>query len=173
MNKIYIQHLKTNYGELLLGSFNDQLCLCDWYYRRMRTNIDKRIRTNLNAEYIEQPCELLDETIRQLGEYFDHQRGQFELPLLIIGTSFQKSAWNSLNNIPYGSTYTYLQMATVIDNKKAVRAVANAIGANAISIIIPCHRVIGSNGELIGYAGGLPAKRKLLTLEKEQITTEL
>jgi len=165
MSSISIQHYKTPYGALLLGSFNGQLCLCDWQYRRMRTSIDKRIKTALKAAYAEQPCALLDETVRQLNEYFNQQRKQFDLPLLMLGTDFQKSVWNALLTIPYGSTSSYLELANNISQAKAVRAVASANGANAMSIIIPCHRVIGSNGELTGYAGGLPAKKKLLALE--------
>ena len=165
MSSVSIQHYKTPYGELLLGSFNGQLCLCDWQCRRMRTSIDKRIKTALKATYVEQPCTLLDETVRQLNEYFNQQRKQFDLPLLMLGTDFQHAVWNALLTIPYGSTRSYLELANNISNSKAVRAVANANGANAMSIIIPCHRVIGGNGQLTGYAGGLLAKKKLLALE--------
>ncbi|MEO1889625.1 MAG: methylated-DNA--[protein]-cysteine S-methyltransferase [Cycloclasticus sp.] len=133
----------------------------------MRTTIDKRIQTALKAEYIEQACPTIDETIRQLDEYFAHQREQFDLPLLMLGTDFQQSVWNALLSIPYGTTQSYLELANSIGNKKAVRAVATANGANAMSIVIPCHRVIGSNGELTGYAGGLSAKKRLLSLEQD------
>ena len=166
MNKITTQSYKTSYGELLLGSLNEQLCLCDWQYRRMRTTIDKRIQTALNATYIEQTSDVIDNTISQLDEYFQQDRTQFDIPLLMAGTDFQQSVWKALINIPYGTTTSYLELANIIVNKKAVRAVASANGANAMSIIIPCHRVIGSNGELTGYAGGLATKKRLLTLEK-------
>ena len=86
----------------------------------------------------------------------------------MVGTDFQKSVWNALLKVPYGTTSSYLQLAKVINNAKAVRAVASANGANSMAIIIPCHRIIGSNGELVGYAGGLPIKKRLLTLEKKQ-----
>lgn len=165
MSSVSIQHYKTPYGELLLGSFNEQLCLCDWRYRRMRTSIDKRIKTALKTDYVEQPCALLDETARQLNEYFTQQLKQFDLPLLMLGTEFQQTVWNALLTIPYGATSSYLELANNISNPKAVRAVASANGANAMSVIIPCHRVIGSNGKLTGYAGGLLAKKKLLALE--------
>ncbi|PCH86029.1 MAG: cysteine methyltransferase [Piscirickettsiaceae bacterium] len=165
MNKIATQSYKTPYGELLLGSFNEQLCLCDWQYRRMRTTIDKRIQTALNATYIEQTSDVINNTISQLNEYFEQKRTQFNISLLMAGTDFQQSVWNALLNIPYGTTSSYLELAASINNKQAVRAVASANGANAMSIIIPCHRVIGSHGELTGYAGGLPAKKRLLTLE--------
>ncbi|KAB2868464.1 MAG: methylated-DNA--[protein]-cysteine S-methyltransferase, partial [Bacteroidales bacterium] len=89
----------------------------------------------------------------------------FELPLLLIGTPFQKSIWNELLKIPYGKTETYMGLSQKLNNTKAIRAVAAANGANAISIIVPCHRIIGSNGELVGYAGGVDVKQKLLRLE--------
>jgi len=95
---------------------------------------------------------------------------QFDVPLQMVGTDFQKSVWEALLNVPYGITSSYLQLAKNIKNEKAVRAVAAANGANSMAIIIPCHRIIGSNGELVGYAGGLPIKKRLLKLE--QITTK-
>jgi methylated-DNA-[protein]-cysteine S-methyltransferase len=166
MNTISTQSYKTPYGELLLGSLNEQLCLCDWQYRRMRTTIDKRIQTLLGAIYIDQTSNVIEHAISQLDEYFQQKRTQFSVPLLMAGTEFQKSVWSVLINIPYGTTSSYLELAKSIKNEKAVRAVASANGANAMSIIIPCHRVIGSNGELTGYAGGLPAKKRLLKLEQ-------
>jgi methylated-DNA-[protein]-cysteine S-methyltransferase len=88
----------------------------------------------------------------------------------MVGTDFQKRVWEALLRVPFGTTSTYLQLAKNIKNEKAVRAVASANGANSMSIIIPCHRIIGSNGKLVGYAGGLPIKKQLLKLE--QITTQ-
>jgi methylated-DNA-[protein]-cysteine S-methyltransferase len=166
MGKINTAQYKTPFGELTLGSFNGQLCLCDWTYRRMRSTIDKRIQTGLDAQYEEKQCVVLNAARSQLDEYFNHKRTQFDLPLLMVGTDFQRSVWNALLNIQYASTASYGELAATINNKKAVRAVASANGANAISIITPCHRIIGSNGELKGYAGGLHTKRHLLTLEQ-------
>jgi methylated-DNA-[protein]-cysteine S-methyltransferase len=100
-----------------------------------------------------------------MKDYFAHERKDFNIPLLTVGTDFQKSVWEGLIKIPYGTTASYLELSKNIGNEKAVRAVASANGANAISILIPCHRIIGSNGDLVGYAGGLPAKKKLLELE--------
>ena len=132
----------------------------------MRTTIDNRIRNGLKAEYVENGDELIGEAIEQLDEFLRGDRRRFDIPLLMVGTEFQKSVWNALVKVPYGYTSTYLQLAENANNKKAVRAVASANGANAISLIIPCHRIIGSNGELVGYAGGLPVKKRLLELEK-------
>ncbi len=131
----------------------------------MRNTIDGRISRGLNAEFIESDAPVLRETKRQLDEYFSAERTCFELPLLMIGSDFQKRVWDTLLNVAYGETVSYLGLAERMDNKNAVRAVAGANGANAISIIVPCHRVIGGKGELVGYAGGLKAKEKLLALE--------
>jgi len=163
---ISIQYFKSPLGELIIGSYKGKLCLCDWKYRRMRTSIDKRLQTTLKTNYVEQPCELIDSTIAQLERYFAGELSHFDQPLLMAGTDFQQSVWNALLTIPYGKTTSYLELAKSIKNEKAVRAVASANGANAISIIIPCHRVIGSDGQLTGYAGGLPAKKRLLALEQ-------
>lgn len=107
----------------------------------------------------------LVETAQQLREYFDGQRKKFALPLHFTGTDFQQQVWHALLTIPYGETRSYLQIAQQINNEKSVRAVGAANGKNPISIIAPCHRVIGSSGKLTGFAGGLEAKAFLLQLE--------
>ena len=108
---------------------------------------------------------LLKDACRQLDEYFEGRRQKFDLALNPHGTDFQRSAWESLLRIPYGETMSYLQQAEYIRNPKAMRAIGQANSRNPISIIIPCHRVIGKNGSLTGYAGGLKRKMQLLTLE--------
>ena len=150
---------------MILGSYEGKLCLADWKYRRMRSTIDRRIQNGLKAEYVKQSSKVIEETIKEMEEYFAGERKDFDIPLLILGTDFQKSVWDGLLKIPYGATASYLELSQNIGKEKAIRAVASANGANAISILIPCHRVIGSNGDLVGYAGGLPAKKKLLALE--------
>lgn len=160
-------------GGLILGSFENRLCLCDWHYRTMRAGIDRRIKEGLNAEYVEKSSEIIEEAKIQLNEYFDGIRTEFDLPLLLIGSDFQKEVWNALLQIPYGQTETYLGLSRKLGNEKAIRAVAAANGANAISIIVPCHRIVGSDGKLIGYAGGLAAKKKLLGIEKALIKNQL
>ena len=166
MNHINIQYYKTRIGELILGSTDHKLCLLDYRYRKNRQGIDNRIQKGLMANYIEKDDNVLAETRTQLDEYLCGTRHDFTIPLKMVGSDFQKSVWHALLNVPYGTTSTYSNIAQEINNVKAVRAVANANGANSISIIIPCHRIIGSNGTLVGYAGGLPAKEKLLILEK-------
>ena len=172
MNKISIQYFKTTYGELIMGSFNDKLCLCDWRYRKMRAAIDSRIQKGLNADYQEEDSSLIQNTKKQLNEYFNGERTEFDIPLLMVGTDFQQSVWQQLLQIPYGKTVSYLALAQKMDKKKAIRAIASANGANAISIVVPCHRIIGSDGKLVGYAGGLNTKRKLLLLEKSKDAPE-
>lgn len=162
---IQIQYYQSPCGELILGSYKGKLCLCDWQNEERRKVIDERIQKGLQAQYIEKESETIANAITQLDEYFNHGRKAFDIPLLFIGTDFQKSVWDELLNIPYGTTVSYAGLSERLGNPKAIRAVAAANGANAISIIVPCHRVIGSNQKLTGYAGGLPAKKLLLELE--------
>ena len=105
------------------------------------------------------------QTVLELREYFDRKRTVFTLPLALEGTNFQKEIWRLLRTIPYGETRTYAQLADEIGNRAAIRAVGLANGRNPVSIVVPCHRVIGSDGSLTGYAGGLDRKRFLLDLE--------
>ena len=174
MNKVYIQYYKTNFGELMLGSFKEQLCLCDWQFRKMRDSIDKRICEGLDAYYEDGETDVTQNARQQLEEYFSGKRKNFDVPLLMVGTSFQKKVWNELQKIPFGHSESYLELSRKIGDEKAIRSVAAANGANAISIMIPCHRIIGSDGKLTGYAGGLEVKRKLLQLEmKKQVPDQL
>lgn len=165
MKKIHTQTFKTPFGDLILGAFDNQLCLCDWKYRKMRKSIDARIQAVLNAEFVEGDSPVFSDAINQLQEYFEGKRKTFDLPLLPVGTPFQNQVWKALLQIPFGQTSSYLELSQQLGNPDAIRAVASANGANAISIIIPCHRIIGSDGSLVGYAGGLEAKKKLLLLE--------
>ncbi|HOY50350.1 MAG TPA: methylated-DNA--[protein]-cysteine S-methyltransferase [Prolixibacteraceae bacterium] len=203
MNHIHIQYFKTGIGELILGSFEGQLCMLDYRYRKMRQSVDERIRKGVEAElkflaaeplrnpvpsgtsiwrcsfspsrlkegmrppeFIEQNDEVLSQARRQLEEYLSGNRTRFDLPLLMVGTGFQKAVWTALAEVPYGKTATYLDLAKSLGNEKAVRAVAAANGANALAIVIPCHRIVGSRGELTGYSGGLAVKQRLLQLEQ-------
>lgn len=133
----------------------------------MREKIDVRVQEGLGAKYIQNDSVIYQETKKQLNEYFAGNRREFDLPLLMVGTDFQKIIWHELLKISYSKTISYLEISKQINNIKAIRAVALANSANAISIIIPCHRVIGSDGSLTGYAGGINVKKKLLALEKQ------
>ena len=163
---ISIQFFKTSFGELILGCYGTQLCICDWRYRKMRSAIDKRIQQGLGCRYVEEDTEVIRKARGQLEEYMDGKRMVFDLPLRLVGSDFQVKVWEELLNIPYGKTETYIGLATRVGNPLSVRAVAAANGANALSIMVPCHRVVGSRGELTGYAGGLSTKKKLIQFEK-------
>ncbi|MFV0589346.1 methylated-DNA--[protein]-cysteine S-methyltransferase [Bacteroides reticulotermitis] len=165
-NKIVqIQYYQSPFGELVVGSFEDKLCMCDWTDEKRRITIDRRIQKMLHAGYEVSSSDVIAKTIAQLDEYFARKRTVFDIPLLFVGTDFQKTVWQELLNIPYGKTLSYGALSQKLNNPKAIRAVASANGANPISILVPCHRVIGSDRKLIGYAGGLAAKRGLLELE--------
>ena len=114
-------------------------------------------------------AEYLGETVRQLRAYFAGELEAFDLPLAPQGTPFQLAVWKRLCEIPYGETISYGELARRVGNPNASRAVGLANGSNPIPIVIPCHRVIGSNGKLTGYGGGLPIKEKLLALERRQL----
>ncbi len=150
---------------MIVGSCGDEICLCDWAAGRRRDTNDRRIRHHLEATCEEGTSPAIVRAIAQLDEYFAGRRRTFDLKIRFTGTPFQCSVWSELLKIPYGTTLSYAELARRIGNPKAVRAVASANAANPISILIPCHRVIGSNRDLTGYAGGLDAKKHLLTLE--------
>ncbi len=166
---INISYYKTTIGELIIGSYDDTLCLLDFRYRRMRATVDKRIKRYLKADFFEREDEIIVETKRQLDEYLEGKRDRFEIPLLLLGTEFQKQVWHELLRVPYGQTVTYQDIANRINNPKAFRATASANGANAIAIIVPCHRVIESSGGVGGYGGGVAIKKRLLKLEGKTI----
>lgn len=165
-NRIYIQRYQAPCGGLLLGSFGDRLCLCNWTEEKHPGRVDRRLQSLLDAGYVEEPSDVTQEAARQLDEYFSRCRRAFDMPLLFVGTDFQKKVWERLMEIPYGQTVSYGGMAAGLGVPESVRAVANANGANAISIFAPCHRVIGSDRSLTGYGGGLEAKQFLLSLER-------
>lgn len=164
-NIIRIKRYESPCGVLMLGSFGDKLCLCDWQVEKHRDQVDRRLKRILNAEFEEETSEVIEKAVEQLDEFFAGRRREFDVPLLFVGTDFQKTVWNELLKIPFGKTISYGEMARRIGMPKAVRAVANANGANSMSIFAPCHRVIGSDHSLTGYGGGLDAKRTLLELE--------
>ena len=123
------------------------------------------------AGWVESPKGPIAEAVRQLREYFAGSRTEFDLPLSPEGTEFQRSVWRRLQEIPYGETISYGELAKRVGNPKASRAVGAANGQNPIPIVIPCHRVIGSNGKLTGFGGGLPTKEALLGLEKQSVVS--
>lgn len=165
MKSILCKEYESPMGPLLLGDFQGRLVLCDWKNRKDRSRIDRRLERVFSGTLQGGDSPLLKECEKQLKEYFDSKNRTFDLPCQIAGTEFQSVVWEHLKRIPYGSVCTYRELAIALGRPDALRAVAGAVGANALSLIIPCHRVIGSSGSLTGYAGGLDAKKKLLELE--------
>lgn len=172
-NVIFTTRFSSPCGELLLGSYEDAICLCDWVGRKKRDVIDERIKKGLQGHFVSGTSQAIERAIEQLNEYFHGDRTTFNIPLRTIGSPFQKAVWEHLIGIPFGRTISYYQLSQKMNNTKAIRAVSSANGANAISIFIPCHRVVGTSGELTGYAGGLTCKKKLLELETKHCQTEL
>jgi methylated-DNA-[protein]-cysteine S-methyltransferase len=145
-------------GKLTLVAKNKKLSAVLW-------ENDKPNRVKLGEMHKENDHQVLVETERQLDEYFTGKRNHFDIEMEFTGTEFQKKVWNALLTIPFGETRSYSEIAAQIGNNKAVRAVGAANGRNPISIIAPCHRVIGASGKLTGFAGGLDSKELLLDLE--------
>ncbi len=154
-------------GELVLGSYGERLCLSDWNLESRRSLIDRQLRRSLGAEYEEGTSAVIEQAIEMLNRYFAGETRELHAPLLLAGTEFQRAVWAELLRIPYGLTVSYGEIARRVGNPKGVRAVAAAVGANRLSIFVPCHRVVGSDNKLTGYAGGLAAKRTLLGLERD------
>ena len=164
---VCIQYYNSPCGELILASTGDELCLCDWNGLPCADRNMRRIGRYMHADFCVAPSAVLEETKRQLDEYFAGKRKLFDIQLHPVGTDFQRRVWSALSDIPYGETRSYMEIATRIGHARGVRAVAQAIGANGIGILIPCHRVIGSNSPLTGFAGGLDKKEYLLELERK------
>lgn len=134
---------------------------------KITINNDKLVRVELTDQLSKEDDDYyLERCKNQLREYFDGVREEFSLDYELIGTEFQKQVWSSLREIPFGETTTYLEIAKKIGRPKAVRAVGQAVGANPVAIILPCHRVIGTSGKLVGFAYGLPLKERLLNFEQ-------
>ena len=162
-SEIRYTHLETPLGTTLLAADERGLRLISFAVGRRPER--PRPDWHLDSRQDSQP---FAETIRQLRAYFAGELRDFHLPLSLVGTDFQLLVWRTLCTIPYGETISYGQLATRIGNPKGARAVGLANGSNPIPIVVPCHRVIGSNGSLTGYGGGLEKKKALLALESRQ-----
>ena len=152
MEKVFFYD--TPVGKLCIGEEDDSITRVTW--------------SKVPQEYIQEETELILNCKIQLEEYFAGNRKQFDLPLAPKGTDFQKRVWKALTDIPYGETRTYGKIAAAVGNPKAARAVGMANNKNPIGIIVPCHRVVGADGKLVGYAGGMEKKEWLLNLEQEK-----
>jgi AraC family transcriptional regulator of adaptative response/methylated-DNA-[protein]-cysteine methyltransferase len=165
-NIISVTRILTPLGPMLAGATEEGICLLEFVDRRMLETQIRRLKKLFNAEFVPGTNKHFDVLAKQLKEYFDKNRIIFDVPLQLPGTEFQVKVWEELMKIPFGSTRSYKEQAIALNNPKAVRAVARANGDNRIAIIIPCHRVIGNDGKLVGYGGGIWRKQYLLNLEK-------
>ena len=162
---LHAQIVPTSLGEMLAICSATGLYLLEFVGQARLDSEIRQIAQAKRAAIVFQPHDLLKEVAEQVQSYFSGSLKNFSVPLDFVGTDFQQRVWRILQTIPYGKILSYAEQAAKLGNPKAVRAVAAANGRNKISIIIPCHRVIGSNGTLTGYAGGLSRKQFLLDLE--------
>lgn len=171
-NIILITRLTTPIGPMYACATNEGVCLLEFTDRRMLETEFEDLQRRLNATIIAGENEHLIQLKKELSEYFDGKRKEFTIKLHTPGSVFQQSVWKELKQIPYGETRSYQQQAVALKNPNAVRAVASANGMNRIAIVIPCHRVIGKNGHLTGYGGGLERKKWLLDHERKYTLTK-
>jgi methylated-DNA-[protein]-cysteine S-methyltransferase len=155
---LFYKEIESPVGELKLVASANALVAVLW-------ELERPNRVKLGGLKLDPSHPILLETERQLSEYFAGKRTQFDLPLEPCGTEFQMKVWRALRDIPFGQTRSYLDLAKIVGSSKASRAIGASTGKNPLSIIVPCHRVVGSNGSLTGFAGGLERKAKLLDLE--------
>ena len=162
---VTVTRIPTDLGPMIAGVIDGALCLLEFVDRPMLETQLARLRTVYRAQIIAGDDPTFHEVAAQLDEYFAGRRREFTLPVSLEGTDFQTRVWRELRRIPYGETRTYGDQATALGMPAAARAVGRANGDNRISIVVPCHRVVGANGDLTGYGGGLWRKRYLLDLE--------
>ena len=155
-------------GELVLAACEGRLYACDWQANGRWEATERRLRRYLSVPWEPAEASVVREAVSQLDAYFEHRSRRFSLPIAFCGTSFQQEVWQALLALPYGVRCSYADMARRIGRPSSVRAVASAIAANPLSIVVPCHRVLGADGRLAGYAGGGEAKQWLLAWESDE-----
>jgi len=171
--RVFLTRIPTPVGPMIAGATEEGICLLEFTDRRMLETQLKRIGKALDCVFVPEAHDRTWELETQLADWFAGDRTEFDVPLILAGTPFQETVWKALLDIPFGSTASYADLARTIGNPNAVRAVARANGDNRIAIVIPCHRVIGSDGSLTGYGGGLWRKKKLLEHESGARTIDL
>lgn len=142
MKRIITSSYQSPFGELVLGDYDGSLCLCDWRFRKQRSLIDQRILMLLSSDFMPGETPLILSVKSQLDEYFLSKRKVFDIPLLLAGTDFQKLVWQELLKVGYGTTETYQGLAARLFKQDAIRAIGSANGANALAILVPCHRIV-------------------------------
>jgi AraC family transcriptional regulator of adaptative response/methylated-DNA-[protein]-cysteine methyltransferase len=159
--------IETPLGEMVAGATDEGVCLLEFHDRKMLPTEYKDLVKLLNTTIQEGENRHLKTLKKQLKEYFNGKRKEFSIPLITPGSEFQQAVWKELQNIHFGSTRSYQEQAVALNMPDSIRAVANANGMNRIAIVIPCHRVIGSDGRLTGYGGGLRRKKWLIDHERK------
>lgn len=168
-NVILMSRTTTPLGPMFICATEKGLCLLEFVDRKMLETEFRDLQKRLSAVILSGENEHITKTKRQLAEYFAGTRTEFNIPIDAPGTDFQKQVWNTIQQIPYGKTISYQEESEILENPNAIRAVSRANGMNRISIVIPCHRIIGKDGNLTGYGGGLERKRWLLEHEKHHL----
>lgn len=166
LNTMFYNHMWTPIGCLVYCFSNKGIYLVEFSDRRLLESELLQLQKSLKVKFVKHTNKISRQLTQQLTQYFQKKRKEFSLPLILRGSEFELLVFRALKVIPYGKTMTYQDIAKIVENAKAVRAVGRANGKNCLSILIPCHRVIGKNGKLTGYGGGIDRKRYLLELEK-------
>ena len=167
-SSIWINRVATPLGSMIVGVHDSGLCLLEFAERRMLDTQLKRLTRHMGRVFLPGEHPMMEQVRREVDAYFDGSLRAFSLPIRTPGTAFQESVWEALQEIPYGETRSYAQVAETIGQPEAVRAVGRANGDNRIAIVVPCHRVVGSSGEPVGYGGGIWRKEYLLAMEQAQ-----
>ena len=167
-SSIWVNRVATPLGSMIMGVHDSGLCLLEFAERRMLDTQLKRLSRHMGRVFLPGDHPLMERVKKELDAYFDGTLRQFTVPVTAPGTVFQEAVWGELQKIPYGETRSYAQVADAVDHAEAVRAVGRANGDNRIAVVIPCHRVVGSDGEPTGYGGGIWRKEYLLAMEQAQ-----
>ena len=164
---LYHTQINTPLGEMEAIASAKGVCLLEFASRKELDKEKKALETHFDSKLVNGNNAHLDLLSKELAAYFNGELLEFTVPIVLNGTAFQKKVWQALLEVPYGETRTYMEQTKIIGDQKAIRAVATANGKNQIAIVVPCHRIIGSDGSLTGYAGGIENKRALLNLERK------
>jgi AraC family transcriptional regulator of adaptative response/methylated-DNA-[protein]-cysteine methyltransferase len=166
---VRVDRIVTPLGPMLVGATDDALCLLEFTDRRMLPNQIQRIRARLGAVFVPDRNRVIERVQADVEAYFDGGLRRFDVRTVLNGTDFQLEVWQALREVPYGETRSYGELARTVGRPSAVRAVGRANGMNALAIVVPCHRVVGADGKLVGYGGGVWRKRRLLDLERSAL----
>lgn len=167
--KVMLSSYDSPLGEMIVGALDEGICLLEFHDRIRLGKEFLQLANDLKAQYVTGGNRHSEKAKKELDLYFNKQLQKFSVPLVLTGTEFQQRVFESLKEIPFGKTVTYKDQSLKLGDMKAIRAVATANGVNRIAIVLPCHRVIGSDGSLVGYAGGIWRKKALLELESGSV----